>query len=92
VGERADDIDWDAVDDRVDAVARRGELRAALGSLSAEDRQMVLLVAWDGLTPTEAAEVLGISAVAARSRLHRARSRAQAALASLAPTGQEIPR
>lgn len=88
----ADDVDWDAVDDRVDAVARRGELRAALGTLSVEDRQIVLLVAWDGLTPTEAADALGISPVAARSRLHRARSRAQAALATLAPTGQESHR
>ncbi|NKY10040.1 RNA polymerase sigma factor [Cellulomonas hominis] len=88
----ADDVDWDAVDDRVDAVARRGELRAALGTLSVEDRQIVLLVAWDGLTPTEAADALGISPVAARSRLHRARSRAQAALATLEPTGQESHR
>ncbi len=89
--EAADDLDWDAVDDRVDAVARRGELRAALGSLSAQDRQLMLLVAWDGLTPAEAAQVLGIGAVAARSRLHRARGRAQAALAALAPTAPISP-
>jgi RNA polymerase sigma-70 factor (ECF subfamily) len=91
----ADDIDWDAVDDRVDAIARRGELQAALGALSADDRQLVLLVAWDGLTPTEAARALGISAVAARSRLHRARARAQAAIPTsdtLAPNRQETSR
>jgi DNA-directed RNA polymerase specialized sigma24 family protein len=37
-------------------------------------------VAWEGLTSTEAAEALGISKVAARSRLHRARHRALQAL------------
>ena len=38
------------------------------------------LVAWEGLTSTEAAAALGISPVAARSRLHRARRRALKAL------------
>jgi RNA polymerase sigma-70 factor (ECF subfamily) len=35
----------------------------------------VLLVAWDGLSPSQAATVLGLSATAARTRLHRARAR-----------------
>lgn len=92
VGDRVDDIDWEAVDDRVDATARRHELRAALGTLSADDRQLVLLVAWDELSPTDAAAVLGISAVAARSRLHRARTRAQAALTACTPANEETLR
>ncbi|HEY2312252.1 MAG TPA: sigma factor-like helix-turn-helix DNA-binding protein [Streptosporangiaceae bacterium] len=37
-------------------------------------------MAWEGLTSAEAASVLGISNVAARSRLHRARHRALQAL------------
>ena len=52
-----------------------GEVRAALGALKALDRDLILLVAWDGLTPTEAGEVLGLRPVTARSRLHRARQR-----------------
>jgi RNA polymerase sigma factor (sigma-70 family) len=77
-------FDWDAVDDRLDAAARRVELRQALALLTEAERELLLLVAWEGLTPAEAGEVLGLTAVAARSRLHRARTRAQAALDALA--------
>lgn len=80
----ADVMDWDAVDARLDAAARRRELRAALAGLTDAERELLLLVAWEGLTPSEAGEVLGLTAVAARSRLHRARTRAQAALDALA--------
>jgi len=73
-------MDWDAVDDRLDALAERGRLRAALGGLAGSDRELLLLVAWEGLTPAQAAAALGISPVAARSRLHRARKRAMKAL------------
>lgn len=73
-------MDWDAVDDRLDASAERGRLRAALDGLPESDRELLLLVAWEGLTHAEAAAALGISQVAARSRLHRARMRAIKAL------------
>lgn len=78
-----DDVDWAAVDARVDAVGRRDELRHVLGVLTADERDVLLLVAWNGLTPAESAAVLGITAEAARSRLARARRRAQLALDSL---------
>jgi RNA polymerase sigma-70 factor (ECF subfamily) len=48
---------------------------AALGRLGPEDREVLRLSAWEELLPSEVAAVLGISAVAARSRLHRARRR-----------------
>ena len=51
------------------------EVLRAMGGLSEEDRELLLLVSWDELSPGEAAKVLGISALAARSRLHRARRR-----------------
>jgi RNA polymerase sigma-70 factor (ECF subfamily) len=51
------------------------ELEDALRSLSAQDREALLLVAWEDLTPTAAAASLGISAAAFRVRLHRARRR-----------------
>lgn len=48
-------------------------LAAAMNSLGADDREMLLLVAWDGLTPSEVATVFEITPNAARLRLHRAR-------------------
>lgn len=75
-------FDWDAVDARLDATALRAELRQALQVLTDAERELLLLVAWEGLTPAEAGESLGLTAVAARSRLHRARARAQEALDS----------
>ena len=49
-------------------------------SLSDHDRDILLLVAWDGLTPAELAIALGCRAGTARARLHRARRRLAAAL------------
>jgi len=86
------DIDWDAVDARLDASAVAGELRTALESLSDIEREVLLLVSWEQLTITEAAKALDISATAARSRLHRARARAAAALAAMQEANsQETP-
>jgi RNA polymerase sigma-70 factor, ECF subfamily len=51
------------------------ELESALGSLSAQDREALLLVAWEDLTPSAAAASLGISPATFRVRLHRARRR-----------------
>ena len=50
-------------------------LGVALRSLSTLDREALLLVAWEDLTPTQAARSLGISPVAFRVRLLRARRR-----------------
>jgi RNA polymerase sigma factor (sigma-70 family) len=57
----------------------------ALDQLSAEDRELVTLIAWEGLTPAQAATALGLSAGAARVRLHRARTRLRAVLHTPAP-------
>lgn len=51
------------------------ELEAALRSLSPQDREALLLIAWEDLTPAAAGASLGISASAFRVRLHRARRR-----------------
>lgn len=64
----------------VQPLALDSDLEAALRSLSLDDREALLLIAWEELTPTEAARSLGISAVAFRVRLHRARRRLRAAL------------
>ena len=52
----------------------------ALRTLGARDRELLMLVAWEGLTPAEAGQALGCSPVACRIRLHRARKRLEAAL------------
>jgi RNA polymerase sigma factor (sigma-70 family) len=51
------------------------EVLRAVAALGDEDRELLLLVSWEELSPSQAARVLGISALAARSRLHRARRR-----------------
>jgi RNA polymerase sigma factor (sigma-70 family) len=56
------------------------ELADALRSLSSSDLEAILLVAWEDLSPSQAADALGISAVAFRVRLLRARRRLQAHL------------
>ena len=61
-------------------------LGAALRSLSQPDREALLLVAWEDLTPSQAARSLGISPTAFRVRLLRARRRLRAKLAE-APNG-----
>lgn len=63
--------------------APEGEAAAvlrAMGTLGADDRELLMLVSWEGLSPSEAARVLGLSALATRSRLHRARRRLRAVL------------
>jgi RNA polymerase sigma factor (sigma-70 family) len=58
----------------------------ALAQLRDDDRELLTLIAWDGLSPAEAAEVLGCSPAALRVRLHRARQRLRAVLAETDPT------
>jgi len=56
-------------------------LAAALAQLREDDRELLLLIAWDGLLPAEAATVLEIKPATARVRLLRARRRLTQALA-----------
>jgi RNA polymerase sigma-70 factor (ECF subfamily) len=53
----------------------------ALAAMSDTDRELLMLVAMEELSPSGAARVLGISTMAARTRLHRARRRLRARLA-----------
>jgi RNA polymerase sigma-70 factor (ECF subfamily) len=72
--------DADAVAGRVDAAGVRGRLAAALAGLSLADRDVLLLVAWAGLSQAEAAEALGVPPGTVRSRLHRARQEMRTAI------------
>jgi RNA polymerase sigma-70 factor (ECF subfamily) len=69
---------WPAVDARLDAVLRGVELRAGLDALEPEDREVLLLVAWEHLAPAEIAIALGMAQGTVRWRLHRARKQLQA--------------
>jgi RNA polymerase sigma-70 factor (ECF subfamily) len=62
----------------LDQSAERDGVRLALAQLRPVDRDLILLVAWDGLSPARAGSVLGLLPVTARSRLHRARQRPRA--------------
>jgi RNA polymerase sigma factor (sigma-70 family) len=59
---------------RADAgvVARR--LAGALTTMRAEERDVLLLIAWAGLQPAEVAHALDLNVATVRTRLHRART------------------
>lgn len=58
-----------------------GPFLEALAGLREADRELLMLIGWEDLTPSQAARALGISPRAARTRLHRARRRLRARLA-----------
>lgn len=67
-------------DDRVTAESASGQLAAAMASLSADDRHVLLLVAWADLSYQEVADALDIPIGTVRSRLNRARRQVRLAL------------
>jgi RNA polymerase sigma-70 factor (ECF subfamily) len=56
------------------------QLGAALGGLSAREREALLLVAWEGLDAKRGAVAAGCSTAAFRVRLHRARRHVRSVL------------
>lgn len=71
--------------------AHASVVETALGQLGPEDREVLRLSAWEELTPAEIATVLGVSQVAVRSRLHRARRRLRSALRHTRELPQSTP-
>jgi RNA polymerase sigma-70 factor (ECF subfamily) len=69
-----DDDDIARMQSRIDAASRARELYLALADLPEGERAVLELTALEGMSPGEAAAVLGIRAVTARVRLHRARA------------------
>ncbi len=74
------------------ASAEAAAVLRAMAGLRPDDRELLLLVSWEELTPAQAAKVLDISALAARSRLHRARRRLRALLADGDSTSNRDPK
>jgi RNA polymerase sigma factor (sigma-70 family) len=62
-------------DDLAERVGDAELMRFALGRLSEQDREALMLVAWEGLDGARAARAAGCSRGAFAVRLHRARSR-----------------
>lgn len=77
--------------DTVRQVEERDAALRALDRLSATDRELVMLLAWEGLEPAEAARVLGCTTATVRVRLHRARRRIERFLDSSPPVGRDQP-
>ncbi len=61
------------IEERIDAAAAARELFAAVERLPENERAVLELVALDGLSVADTASALGLRAVTARVRLHRAR-------------------
>jgi RNA polymerase sigma-70 factor (ECF subfamily) len=62
-------------DDIADDVAERTSVLRALASLPDADRELLTLLAWQGLNQRDAARALGCSTATLAVRLHRARRR-----------------
>ncbi len=87
---------WGSDDPEAIAIAseRKGALQKAMSLLSPEDQEVLTLRDLEGLSGSEAAEVLEIGERALKSRLHRARLRLAASLRGLGgddePASKEI--
>ncbi|MFF8973633.1 RNA polymerase sigma factor [Streptomyces sp. NPDC014995] len=69
-------------------VSEHNALLKALVTLPEDDRELLILASWPGLTPAQAAAVVGCSPITLRVRLHRARKRLEQA-ASASPLEDE---
>lgn len=64
-------VDSDA---RLDAVGEAERVAAAVAELTHDDRELLVLVAWERLSSAEVAEAMGIPAGTVRTRLRRIRA------------------
>jgi RNA polymerase sigma-70 factor (ECF subfamily) len=83
--DRATEDPGDRSAERVTAEQLRPRIAAVLNGLAARDRELLLLIAWAGLSYEESALALGISTSAVRSRLNRIRVRTRKELGGANP-------
>lgn len=96
LGQRLEALAATAAGDSASASAEelavdRSVMLAALAALTEAEREAVLLVAWDGLTPTDAAHVAGCSRNAFDARLLRARRRLERGCAADPSPSPSVP-
>jgi RNA polymerase sigma-70 factor (ECF subfamily) len=72
----------DGVDARADCAVAGPAIAAALAALTAGERDVLLLYAWEELAQPEIAVALSIAPGTVKSRLHRARARVRQSLAA----------
>lgn len=87
--ERTGEPFTERVHDKVVAGSAKPRLAAALGAMSAKNREVLLLIAWADLSYEETALALDIPVGTVRSRLNRARRHIRAALGHTDPTTAE---
>jgi RNA polymerase sigma factor (sigma-70 family) len=73
-----DEDDYERLESAIDAVVVAPALRRGLRGLPPSERAVAELVFLDGLTPSEAADALGVRSPAVRMRLARARRKLRA--------------
>jgi RNA polymerase sigma-70 factor (ECF subfamily) len=66
--------------ERIDAATEAERVMAAVGDLEPEDRDLLLLVAWEDTPYKVCAEILGVPVGTVRSRLHRIRRELRSAV------------
>jgi RNA polymerase sigma factor (sigma-70 family) len=71
--------------ERVTAQQLRPCLAGVLSALPRRDRELLLLIAWAGLSYDESAQALGLPVSTVRSRLHRIRAKTRRALGGANP-------
>jgi RNA polymerase sigma factor (sigma-70 family) len=81
-----DQADIVRLEERIDAESSARRVYKALADLPDATRHLLELVAVDGLSVAEAAAALGVSPVAARVRMHRARRMLRGVLSTGIPT------
>ncbi|REE97041.1 RNA polymerase sigma factor [Thermomonospora umbrina] len=77
--------------DVAEAVTERLAVLRAMAAIPEDDREILILVAWHGLAPREAARVVGCTPTALRVRLHRARRRLTRAMEDTPAPGVAPP-
>lgn len=75
---------------RLESADQFQRVAKAMDDLSESDAELIRLTAWEGMTPGEIAESMGIEPNAARQRLHRARRRLALAVAILVAIGGSL--
>ncbi len=78
-----------AAPDVAESVVAVTAVREALARLGDDDRELLGLTVWEGLTPQETATVLGLAPGTVRARLHRARARLRAELGDFSDSSDD---
>jgi RNA polymerase sigma factor (sigma-70 family) len=80
----------DAALEKIEQIRLATSIREAIGALAPADAALITLTTFEHYSSAQVGQALGISDGAARTRLHRARTRLAAALESLGRVGNEI--